>query len=272
MKNVTCLLAVALATGCASKTPPPAATAAPGAVPGSALNSPSPPAVRPAEAILADSVRATGGAAAWNAHKTLRSKIEIVFQGMGMGGTGERLATSAGKSLVVTEMAGLGTAREGTDGKVFWSQDPIMGFRFLEGAEAEQARIEANWNSELHAKELFAKLESATETAPDGKTQLECVIATPKVGNPIRSCFDAQTHLHVVQKGVRTTPQGDVPFRAVSRDWREIGGLKLAFESEAQMGPVTLIVKIKSVTFDEPIDDKVFEPPIPAKTAATTAP
>jgi hypothetical protein len=49
------------------------------------------------------------------------------------------------------------------------------------------------------------------------------------------------------------------------RDWRAVGGIKIAFEAETQVGPLTLVVRIKSVTFDEPVDDKIFEPPTVGK-------
>jgi len=250
------LLLVVSAVACASSPPPPAASAATTAPAGAAAPATAPgtapaPAggARPPQAILADAVAATGGAAAWNAHKTARFQMDTVFQGMGMGGTGERYLTRAGKTLVITTLTGLGTVREGGNGKVFWSQDPLQGFRFLDGVEAEQARIEASWNADLDA------------------ATLECVIATPKLGPDLKSCYDAKTHLEVLQTGVRATPQGDVPFRAVTRDWRTVGGVKVPFEAETQVGPITLVVHIKSLVFDEAMDDKIFEPPVPAPAA-----
>ena len=249
---------------CASSAPPPAASAAatPAApAPGTAG---APPQVsggpRSPQAILADAVAATGGAAAWNAHKSAHYQIETVFQGMGMGGTGERFATREGKSFTVTQMTGVGTVREGTDGKVFWSEDPIQGLRFLEGAEREQARIEAAWNPDMQADQLYAKLESATEAGPNGVTY-ECVVATPKVGPPVKSCYDPVTHLQVTQSGTRATPQGDIPFRGITKDWRDVSGLKVPFGAETQLGPITLVVTVKSLVFDEPVDAKMFEPP-----------
>jgi hypothetical protein len=179
---------------------------------------------------------------------------------MGMGGTGERFATRDGKSFTVTQMTGVGTVREGTDGKVFWSEDPIQGLRFLEGAEREQARIEAAWNPDMQADQLYAKVESATEAGPNGVTY-ECVIATPKVGPPTKSCYDPVTHLQVTQSGTRATPQGDIPFRGITKDWRDVGGLKVPFGAETQLGPITLVVTVKSLVFDEPVDAKMFEPP-----------
>jgi hypothetical protein len=145
--------------------------------------------LRTAEEILADAVKATGGAEAWNAHKTAHYKVETTLQGMGMGGKGERFQTRADKSLMTMEMAGLGRVREGTNGKVAWTDDPAHGIRYLDGVEAEQMRIASSWNMDLHAAELFVKLESASEPGPDG-VNLECVVATPKIGTPFRSCYD----------------------------------------------------------------------------------
>src|SRR4051812_11339664 len=111
--------------GCASNPPPPAGTAAANTTMAASGNTTTatstfttaPGAPRPAQAILADAVAATGGAAAWNAHKTAHFKMETTLQGMGMGGSGERFQTRADKSLTIMEMTGLGRVREGNNGK-----------------------------------------------------------------------------------------------------------------------------------------------------------
>jgi hypothetical protein len=244
------------APAAAPATPPPAAVAAPAAPA-------TPPKLRTPEEILADAVNATGGEAAWNAHKSVHLKVETTLQGMGMGGTGERFQTRTDKSLTIMEMTGLGRVREGNNGKVAWTEDPVQGLRYLDGVEAEQTRISSSWNADLHARELFAKLESATEPGPDG-APLECVVATPRLGAPVRSCYDAKTHLQVTQSGVRASPQGDMPFRATIRAWRDVSGVKIPSESNTQLGPITTVDRVISVTFDEPIDEKMFDPPKPA--------
>jgi hypothetical protein len=266
MKSPRWLILVGL-VGCASN-PPPTATTAPASAPPAPATAAAAPASTPAaklrapEEILADAVKATGGAAAWNAHKTAHYKVETTLQGMGMGGTGEHYQTRTDKSLMTMTMAGLGVVREGTNGKVAWTEDPVLGIRYLDGVEAEQTRIASSWNADLHAGELFAKLEAATEPGPDG-APLECVVATPKLGSPLRSCYDAKTHLQVSQSGVRAGPQGDMPFRMIIREWRDVAGVKIPFESNTQLGPITTVDRVTSVTFDEPIDDKMFDPPRP---------
>jgi hypothetical protein len=212
---------------------------------------------RTVEVILADVARALGSEAAWKAHKNVRMKLEMSFQGMGISGAGERFATNKDKALVVTDLPGMGTIREGSNGKVFWSQDPINGTRTLSGAEADQARLEAVWNAELRTTELY----KSVELAPSSPPGQECLVLTPNDAPAMTNCYDAKTHLQVTQKGTRSTPQGDTPFSSTLKDWREVGGLKMAFAVDTQAGPITFTAKMTDVTFDVPMDDKMFDPP-----------
>lgn len=255
--HVACTLIAAVGLlGCASATPPSAATpATPGA-------SAAAPGVRPPDAILADSIAAMGGADAWNAHKTVHLKVTVVLQGMAMGGPAEHFQTNTNKALTVTSLPAVGEIREGSNGTVFWAQDPVNGLRMLEGAEAEQARIESAWNADLQAHTLFSKIETASDAMPGQ----ECLVLTPRAGAPVRACYDRQTHLQVSQEGIRATAQGEVPFHSTVSDWRSIGGIKIPYSSQTQAGPMTILTTVSQVTFDEPLDDKMFEPPAPSAT------
>ena len=280
-------LAVA-AAACASISPPPAATAAPAKNPspppgtsagtGGAVSaatqpvspSPSSPAQRPASDILSDAVKAVGTPEAWSAHQSAHMTMTMTFQGVGITGTAQRFATARDKALVVTEIPGVGVIREGSNGKVFWSQDPINGLRLLDGAEADQARIESVWNPELRVADLFSTVEAKNQPGADGKI-LECVVLTPKIAPPTTRCFDPATHLQTLETGVRPTPQGDTPFSSTVGDWRTVGGLKTAFALETQAGPITFVAKVQSLVFDEPMDDEKFEPPHPAAVTPANA-
>jgi hypothetical protein len=198
-------------------------------------------------------------------------KLKMTFEGIGITGVGERFATKTDKSLVVTELPGIGTIREGSNGKVNWSQDPVNGLRILDGAEAEQAHIEAVWNAEQRMGELYQKMEATSEAGPGGQ-RLECVVLTPKLGRPNTNCYDPETHLQVSQKGVRPTPQGDTPFTSYLKDWREVGGVKMAFAVDTQAGPIRFAGQITDVKFDVPVDDRMFEPPLPKPEGAPPKP
>jgi hypothetical protein len=221
---------------------------------------------RAVAAILADVIAAMGGEAAWNSHKTMFEKLELTIAGLGMSGTGERTATKEDKSLLTTQLPGIGTTREGSNGKVLWSEDPINGLRVLAGAEAEFALVESAWAPELHFATLFKKIEATNETGPAGAA-LECLVLTPHEGPLLTNCYDAKTHLQVSQKGSHPTPQGDTPFTSLVKDWRDVQGLKMPFAVETQTGPITFNLKITECTLDVPVDDKMFEPPAGAAPA-----
>jgi hypothetical protein len=226
------------------------------------------PAGRTAAAILADTVKALGSPAAWKAHKNVRMKLEMSFQGMGISGNGERFATKEDKALVVTDLPGMGTIREGSNGKVFWAQDPINGTRQLTGAEAEQARLESVWNAELRTNELYKSVEVV---ADPGGGALECLRLTPHEAPAVTNCYDPKTHLQVSQKGTRSTPQGDTPFASTLKDWRDVGGIKMPFSVDTQAGPITFTARMTDVKFDVAMDERSFEPPAAPASDSPTA-
>jgi hypothetical protein len=219
-----------------------------------------PPApVRSADAIIADAVKATGGDAPWKSHRSMETTTVIDYAKMAITGTRIQTITSHNKSLAITNIPNVGEVREGTNGRVIWSEDPVNGLRLLSGAEAAQFKIESTWNLERNLKKLFAKI--AVRGDSEGGRPLECLELTPSVGQPLTTCYDAETHLQVSQKGVAATPQGDVPFTSRIKSWKEFSGLKLPELVEMTTGPIEFSARLTGVVFDKPVDDKRFEVP-----------
>jgi hypothetical protein len=231
-----------------------------------------PPHLRSPDAILDDYVKAIGGAEAFAHHKTVHMKRKIEVKGMKIGGVEERYATSGDRTLSVTTLGAMGSFRQGSDGKVIWSEDPINGLRVLEGPEAEEIRLDGTWNAELKLKQLYAKVQSVQppEPPPAGK-KYECLELEPKVAKPAVACFDAETHLRAFQKGTHTTAQGDVPYKVVFSDWRLVKGMRLPFNEELTAGPMTLVGEITELKLDEKLDPKLFALPKAVKDAARAA-
>jgi hypothetical protein len=228
---------------------------------------PAPPA-RSAQAILSDFVTAIGGAKALQRHKSMRMKRAVTVTGMGIEGTEERWGAAGNKFLVVMTMPGLATARQGSDGKVFWSEDPINGKRLQDGAEREQARLAAHWNAELNLDKLYKKITPipAPKTAP--KTALECLEMTPAVGPAITYCFDAVTHLQVYQAGRQVGPQGEIPAEALFSEWRTYDGVKLPTVERTTAGPTSFESRVTEVKFDETFAPDLFQLKPAAKASA----
>ncbi len=235
--------------------------AAPDAGPAAATAPTGPPSapMRSAEAILADSVKATGGDAPWKSHHSIETTTEIDYAKMGITGTRILTITSHNKSLAITNIPNVGEVREGTNGRVIWSEDPVNGLRVLTGAEAAQFKLESTWNLERNLKKLFPKITVKADS--DGGRALECLEQTPAIGQPLTTCYDAETHLEVLQKGTAATPQGDVPFTSRIKSWKNFGGLKLPELTEMTTGPIEFSARLTNVAFDKPVDDKRFEVP-----------
>jgi hypothetical protein len=215
---------------------------------------------RSVDAILADAVEATGGDKPWQLHRSMETRTEIEYGKMAMSATRTQITTSKNKSLAVTTIPNVGVVNEGTNGKVIWSEDPVNGLRILEGAEAEQFRLESTWNLERNLKSIFRQITARRATDDDGRA-VECLDMTPKDGHPLTTCYDATTHLQVSQKGIAATPQGDVPFSSRIKDWREAGGMKLPSVTVMTTGPIELTARLGDVTFDKPVSDKIFDVP-----------
>jgi hypothetical protein len=234
-----------------------------------AAESPAPRA-RPAQAVLADYARAIGGSKAWRRHKSIYLKRTISAKGMEIHGTEERYGTASGQSLSVSDIPGMGRFRQGSDGKVAWSEDPINGLRILSGVEDEEARIDAAWDGEVDLARSYQKVRSVAppEPPPAGK-RYECVELQPRSAPPAVTCFDAKTHLRVLHKGTRSSPQGAVPYIARFSDWRDVQGIKLPFSEETTAGPLTMEAQVQEVKLDPVIDATLFRVPRPDAGAGT---
>ena len=84
-----------------------------------------------------------------------------------------------------------------------------------------------------------------------------------KQGKPSVLCFDAKTHLRVVQTGVQPSPGGDIPYRLVFGDWRAVNGIKTWYLEKMTAGPTTVEGRITSLVFDEKIPASRFKMPKP---------
>src|SRR6186713_838080 len=79
--------------------------------------------------VLDKYIAGIGGRAAMEKITSKVAKGTMEIPEANMTGTMMMSMKAPDKSLVVLELGGMGTAREGTDGTVAWSEDPQMGLR-----------------------------------------------------------------------------------------------------------------------------------------------
>jgi hypothetical protein len=224
---------------------------------------------RTVDAILADHVIALGGKDALTKHKSLHIKRKITIKGMGIEGEEERFGATGDRFLATTSIPGIGMVRQGSDGKTFWSDDPINGLRLLAGPEREQARLDGSWNAELRLTKLYKKVTvvpppaNAPKAGPGG-AGLECLEMVPAEGSPLVVCFDAKSHQRVFQTGRQMTPQGEMPFEAHFSAWQTFAGVSLPTIEQTTAGPTSIEARVTDVKFDEKLDPGLFKLKKPA--------
>ena len=229
--------------------------------------SPTPPAaptagLRDAKAILADYAKAIGDESAWKRHKSVRIKREVVVRAMNFKSQEETRMLRSGKLYSRSSMPGMGTFRRGYDGRVAWSEDPINGLRVLKGAEADDVRLAAVWNSEWRLGKIYSPVKAVVppDDAPNADS-LECVQLAKPQGPPSIVCFDAKTHLRVWEKGVQASQGGQVPYVTQFSDWRTVDGVRVWYHEKVTVGPITMEGHVSRIIFDEPASPRLFSLP-----------
>jgi hypothetical protein len=218
--------------------------------------------LRDAKLVLADYAKSIGDEKAWKKHKTVRVKRQVEVKAMHFTSQEETRVARGGKIFSTSEMPSMGTFRRGSDGRTAWSEDPIGGLRVLKGAEAEDVRIAATWNSEWRLGEVYGKALSVVPPVPVPAGQVwECVELSKSKGEPSVVCFDGQTHLRVLEKGVQASQGGQVPYVTRFSDWRAVDGVQVWHHEEVTIGPVTMEGRIVEVAFDEHFPATLFTLP-----------
>lgn len=199
----------------------------------------------------------------------------MTLKSMGLEGSMESWNSADGKHLQVMRLPGIGEMAGGFTGKSSWSQDPINGLRILEGAEAEQAKLDGAWLADANLKKLYPGRKvipvpeaAALRKAPGVEmSKLECLEMTPASAklSPAIMCFDPRTHLRVYHEGRQHTPQGVVPFSRVQSDWREVGGWMVPHKEEFTVGPASMSFTLDTVTWNPKIPPSRFKMPRPGQ-------
>ena len=224
---------------------------------------------RSAKDILGDYQKAIGSESSWKHHRSVTIKREITIPAQRFTGTETQRIAKGGRLISDSMLPGIGAFRMATNGKVAWSEDPINGLRILKGAEAEDLALAAVWNPEWRLQKLY---KSATVVPPPPEANgaaLECIEFGKAEGQAVTLCFDATTHLRVLEKGMKSSPGGDMPYVSRYSDWRKVDGVWVWHQEELVVGPITMKAKIISLRFDAPIPPKVFQLPKPTKKPAT---
>lgn len=211
-----------------------------------------------AEQVLEKSIQAMGGRAAMG--KITSTSMKGTLQMQGISGSFEIHQKAPNKYFMVQNLQGVGEFKQGYDGKIGWSQDPMSGIRNLEGAELEMTKREARHNAPLYWKQLYKKVE-LLGTRKVGNTNTHAVRMTPIKGKPVTQYFDAKTFLLVKVDMTVESPQGTVQTETFLSDYRAVNGVRFPFTIRQRVASIEVSMKITEVKNNVPIKDSLFAKP-----------
>jgi hypothetical protein len=224
---------------------------------GSASAQMEPPSV---DSILNHYIRALGGKAAIQKLHSRVGKGTISIVGAGLEGTVTSWLMYPNKLLVVTELSGLGTLRQGFDGTLGWTEDPRGGLRLVTGADLADLRRTAVFDRSLRMKDVYPGLQLKERQTVDGKDVW--VLETTLDPWTYRMYFDVNTGLIVrfemeqpLDSGGRST------IVLAPDDYRPVAGVLVPFSLSESSPSVSWVEKFTEITPNVPIEESTFARP-----------
>jgi hypothetical protein len=216
-----------------------------------------------AETILDKSVEATGGKAAFEkTHNTVISG-SMELAAMGIKGTMVITKAEPDKDLVEIELTGVGSIKQGYDGKVAWEINPMQGARIKDGDEKNTTMREAHFHEE-NWRDQYKKVETVGAETVEGKDCYKLVL-TPNEGNPITQYFDKKTGLLGKSTMTVSTPNGDIEATTVFSDYRKEGDLLVVHKIQQSAGGQDIVITFDTYKFNVDLAKDKFDLPADIK-------
>lgn len=228
---------------------------------------PAPPAGQAptAEQVLEKYVAAAGGAAALRKISTRVEKGAISFAGHES--PIEVFAKAPDKRMSITRM-GNGESITAFDGTSGWLGSSGRPPREMSGAEADAARMDAEFYLPIRLKEIFSRFR-AGRPEKIGDSQAYTVFAMREGQPPVRLYFDQSSGLLLRLVRYADTPVGRNLTQIDYEDYREVDGIKLPFRWTLARPGGRFTIQIQEVRQNVPVPDDKFAKP---RRAAGSAP
>lgn len=212
-----------------------------------------------AKDIVAKHLAAMGGAAAFQAVKSIHAKGTFELPAQGVKGDLEILAARPNKMLNRVEIPGVGHAETGYDGKNAWSIDPLAGPSLLTGRALTEIQDDAWFDSALHSPDRVKELTTVAKVEFDKRPAYQVKVVHVS-GVEQTEYYDVETGLQLGTESQRETPMGVLPVKAMLRDYTSFGGLKQpTLLVQSTMG-IDQVLRITSYEYNT-VPATAFDPP-----------
>lgn len=220
------------------------------------------------QAVIDRFIKVTGGKVAYKKHSNRTIKGTFGMPSANL--TGSLLMMQKAPNLMTLNISipGIGDIKQGYNGTVGWSLDPMRGPSILEGEQLAQLQREADFFGSADMLKFFdtAETEGPVEFAGEEAWQLN--LATEE--SSISVFFSVKSGLNIGTKAKVASPLGQIESLTIQGDYKEFGGIMLATMTTVSVMGQTQEIRMTDVTFED-IDASAFDLPPVIATLATAA-
>ncbi len=221
-----------------------------------------------AETILDRFVEVTGGKAAYEKRKNQVATGIVELKAQGLKGTVTSYSAEPAQVYMIMEIEGVGKLESGADHGVTWDKNAMLGPRIKSGVEKAQALREGTFNSPIHWREQYPKIETAGTETIDGELCYK-VVMTPKDGNAETKYFQKKSGLVVKTSIVSVSPMGETPIETLSSEYKNFNGVLEPTKSTTKAAQMEFTITMQDVKANQPLPADRFEPPAEVKALLT---
>lgn len=190
--------------------------------------------------------------------RVMEQSIKVLSSGVEVSST--MYQKQPNRSLTEQDSPGTGKSWRGFNGRIGWVWTELEGYRELKGAELEQMIANADLRGPLTLGAKSPLRRWLGEREESGRRLLGVGLATLK--GPAGELFiDAETALLArVETQVQAGENGHLKIKAEFSDYREVDGVMIPFVTQLINPALQVVITVKSVKHNEPLDDAMFEP------------
>lgn len=206
-----------------------------------------------AKTVVADYVKAIGGAKALIKVKDVSTKMNTKFQGMDISITTSQKAPN--KYAMAVKMGEMVIQKEAYDGKI-GKQQSMQGKKDLEGEGLDDIKAQAILNIEMNYEKLGYKLSLKGIEAVNGKDAYIMEVISPK-GKKSTEWYDVESKLKVRTSQTVSTEIGPIVNTTDIWEYKEVDGIK--FPSVISIsGAMSMKLTAESINVNKGVADSEF--------------
>jgi len=202
-----------------------------------------------ARAVIDKYVQAIGGRKAIMAHSSSHATGMFTVASAGISGNIEIFNAKPAKSMVKTNIGGIGEILEGFDGLHGWGISPMTGPSLAEGAELEQKRFDADFYSDLHDEARYTTMKTVEKTVFEGRPAYKLSLVK-KIGGEDIEYFDTETGFKIGTTGSREGPMGPMNITVSQTDYKKFADVMVPTTIKQSVSGVSNVITISSMEFD----------------------